>query len=468
MRNVSDEHRDALVDLLVGNDFLFSVLPREKRLELSHTQDELIIACRFNMMECDDAFKLLLSPTFINCYTYVGLETKPYPVGAENGLSLILKEDELSWNSVYASASTIKNSKGLRITMHEPHTIPNLIDDSIELVPGHSTTISLRQKNMERINTPKSKCMSETWIKEKTSGVPDLRSTTFSCLLQCEMDYIWHRCGCKSTITPEMHPFEAEENHSECTFYNGSGILALRETLLKSHCELKRMIELNTIKVAGTHPPCIAECNWDCNSIEYSADVTQGRWPVNEEVPSFLEQFVSRKSNQFNKDYHTILKYKYNGSFYEHYNKDDIFTFAEAVKMSQDTVTSQNASEIENELITKSQTKTIIPSINPQHLNLSSIEEAEIKWVQDSFSRLNIYIKEPVVQVHKQVLDYSPADFGSNLGGILGLWAGISLITVIELLEFLFGLIRVMSEKACSYKNSHGSMVKVKPDLDKY
>ena len=460
MTDINEKDREVLISLLSSNEALFSVLPSEKRHELSHKQNDIIIACRFHsMMLCDDAFKLLLSPTFINCYTYVGSETKPYPVGVENGLSLILKEDELSWNKFYTDASNIQNTKGLRISIHEPYTIPNLIDDSIELVPGYSTTIALQQKNMERINTPKSNCMSESWIDN------NFRSTTFSCLLQCEVDYIWRRCGCWSEIKPQMYPFKAEENNLQCTFYNESDINSLQEMPLKFRCELNGMEELNTIKEAGTHPPCIAECNWECNSIEYATDVTHSRWPVNEEVPSFLDQYVDEKSNKFNKDYRAILHYKYNGSFGEHYKNEDTFTFNKAVEMSREILTSANPAEIENEWITKSKTKTIIPSISSQHLNLSSIEEAEIKWVQDSFSRLNIYIKEPVVEVHKQVLDYSPADFGSALGGILGLWAGISIITVIELFEFLCGLIGVMLEKAGSSDRSLAK--KVRPVQEK-
>ena len=44
----------------------------------------------------------------------------------------------------------------------------------------------------------------------------------------------------------------------------------------------------------------------------------------------------------------------------------------------------------------------------------------------------------------KQVPSYGLVDLWSDIGGILGLWAGISIITVLEILSFvgrLFGIL---------------------------
>ncbi len=450
MSNITKKDKDILLSYLSSSVAAsFSVLPPKKRHELSHKQNDIIIACKFHGLPCEDAFKLLLSPQFLNCYTFTGFEKTLYSVGVENGLSLILKEDEFSWDGYYIDASNIQNTEGLRITIHEPHTIPNLFDNSLELVPGYSTTVSLQQKNMERINTPKSKCMTNSWIDQKSGTVPDFRSTSFSCLLQCEIKYVWDRCGCKPAIMPDLYPLEDEENHLQCAFANQSDKLSLQEMLLKMNCQLKRMEELNTIQQTKPHPPCVAQCDWECNSIEYAMDVSYSRWPVKTQVHDFLDKYVSEKSNQIIKDYRKILRYKYNGSFDQHYKQEEIFTYNDAVQMSKEIMSSASTTEMRNELLTNLGNKTMIPSINSQYLNLSSVEQAEIKWVKDSFYKLNIYFKEPVVQIHRQVLDYGPADFWSALGGILGLWAGVSIITVIELLEFMGHLLKAVSEKVC-------------------
>ncbi len=442
--------QDKIFSKFANKQAQFLVIPHEKKLGLGHQQNDLILGCRFQEKLCDNSFQFLLSPEFINCYTFTAMESiNPYPVGVEQGLSLILKEDEFVWVVEYTNTSNIQSTTGLRLTIHEPYTIPNLVDNSIEMVPGHSTTIALQQKNIERIDTPRSKCMPESWMNyqdyDSDSG---FRSTSYSCILQCQTNLVWKKCGCTPDIIPDLYPLEAKESFQQCTFTNKSDISSLQKMILKMDCELKTIEDLKTIKNAGTHPPCVRECPWECKSIEYSTEISHSRWPVKTEVSRFLDKYVWEKPNKKNKDYRHILHSKYNGSYDNHYKKEDVLSFTDAMQISYKVFGKpNNITKITNEFVTKSRNKRIIPMVSPQHLNLDSVEEAEVKWVQDSFYRLNVFFKAPVVEVHKQVLNYGPADLGSSLGGILGLWAGISLITIIELLEFLCQLIKVMSHK---------------------
>ncbi len=446
--DINEIDHDKIFSQFSNKHAQFLVIPHEKRPGLSQQQNDITLGCRFQGKACNNSFKLLLSPQFINCFTFTGMESiTPYPVGVENGLSLILKEDEIVWYEEYSDTSNIQSATGLRLTIHEPYTIPNLVDNSIELVPGHSTTISLQQKNMERIDTPRSKCSPESWINQDSKADSGFRSTSFSCLLQCQTNFVWERCGCTPNIMPDLYPLEATESYQQCTFTNNSNISSLQGMILKMDCELKTMEKLTTINVVGTHPPCVPECPWECKSIEYSTEISHSRWPVKTEVTRFLDKYVWEKLNKKNKDYRHILHSKYNGSFDKLYKNEDLFTLNDALQITYKLFGTPNITEITNEFVTKSKNKRIIPIVNPQHLNLESVEKAEVKWVQDSFYRLNVFFKAPVVEVHKQVLNYGPADLGSSLGGILGLWAGVSLITVIELLEFLCQLIKVMSHK---------------------
>ena len=281
------------------------------------------------------------------------------------------------------------------------------------------------------------------WYDRNSGGLKDFRSTSYSCLLLCRIQYIRDRCGCTPAIMPDLHPMDAnnEHNHLLCGLTNMSDPHSYYKMILNTNCELNSYDKLNTIKKAGTHPPCVAECPWECNSLEYFTDVSYNQWPVNEEVSDFLKIYMSGQ----NSDYRNILHYKYNGSFDQYFEKNQTTDVYSIIQEIWDNA-SENMTTIVDKLQTKIQSMKVIPNINPQHLNLSSIEQAEIKWVRDNFYRVNIYFKDPVVQVHKQVLDYSATDFCSALGGILGLWAGVSIITVIELLEFLANLINILFE----------------------
>ncbi len=89
-----------------------------------------------------------------------------------------------------------------------------------------------------------------------------------------------------------------------------------------------------------------------------------------------------------------------------------------------------------------SENKSFTISINPSLLNLASIEEAEKKWIKETFYRLNIYFRSAKVELHTQVLNYTPADLWSGIGGILSLWVGLSVITVIEFMELIISLLK--------------------------
>ncbi len=69
---------------------------------------------------------------------------------------------------------------------------------------------------------------------------------------------------------------------------------------------------------------------------------------------------------------------------------------------------------------------------------MNDIELLKLAWVQDSFFRLNVCFKESTIEQHIQVASFSLADLWSSVGGILGLWLGISVMTIIEVFSFIF------------------------------
>lgn len=60
--------------------------------------------------------------------------------------------------------------------------------------------------------------------------------------------------------------------------------------------------------------------------------------------------------------------------------------------------------------------------------------------IDKNFVRLNVYIQEPIVNIHSQKASYTLTKLTSDVGGTFGLWIGMSLITWCEVLEFLMAL----------------------------
>ena len=72
------------------------------------------------------------------------------------------------------------------------------------------------------------------------------------------------------------------------------------------------------------------------------------------------------------------------------------------------------------------------------YYKVKTVDELNTKWVKESFYRLNIYFRQSTVEQHSQIPSFTFADLWSGIGGILGLWVGISVITIIEMCTFIF------------------------------
>ena len=71
-----------------------------------------------------------------------------------------------------------------------------------------------------------------------------------------------------------------------------------------------------------------------------------------------------------------------------------------------------------------------------QNLKENNATNEEIySWVNSHFARLNVFAQSNIVVVKQQVPMYSKTDLLSQIGGCLGLWLGMSVITVVELFD---------------------------------
>ena len=62
-------------------------------------------------------------------------------------------------------------------------------------------------------------------------------------------------------------------------------------------------------------------------------------------------------------------------------------------------------------------------------------------WIANSFARVNIYFKDVTVTRKIQTPSYGLMDLLADIGGVLGLWVGVSIITIFEFLALLSELV---------------------------
>jgi acid-sensing ion channel 2 len=58
-------------------------------------------------------------------------------------------------------------------------------------------------------------------------------------------------------------------------------------------------------------------------------------------------------------------------------------------------------------------------------------------FITDNFVRVNVYLSDMEVEIQEQQPSYLLSNLFSDVGGTLGLWVGLSLLTVVELLQLV-------------------------------
>ena len=71
-----------------------------------------------------------------------------------------------------------------------------------------------------------------------------------------------------------------------------------------------------------------------------------------------------------------------------------------------------------------------------------------IKWTHKHFLRLTVYANSKTVTVKEQIPMYTFIDLMSQIGGCLGLWVGISIITIVEFFDLGMNLFQIFCRKA--------------------
>ncbi len=132
------------------------------------------------------------------------------------------------------------------------------------------------------------------------------------------------------------------------------------------------------------------QCFWPCSDTQYSVTMSQSPWPAKSSWKSFLSETL--ESNPSQKE----------GKAYKYY----------------------------------------------QFLKSSNASEDQIySWISHHFLRLDIFARTDLVLVKQEIPKYTLTDLLSSIGGSLGLWVGVSVLTLSKLIDHIFGANDLEKEK---------------------
>ncbi|XP_059143116.1 FMRFamide-activated amiloride-sensitive sodium channel-like isoform X2 [Physella acuta] len=380
--------------------------------KISHDLGDLLIHCRFNRELCSvQNFTSFFDGNYFNCFTFNGGQLKDklqmHSTGPENGLSMIIsveKDDPIPGTyGVYNFENNIMHSAGIRVVVHAPGSMPSPVDHGFDIPPGYSSSVGLKALLHSRLPEPYGNC-----TEGSLQGMHTYRNTFFACLQLCKQKLIIARCGCKSSALPDL----PNVNVSFCgVISNWLGILRNRTdgkspkiTIHNLECEEDMQRKLNNDRAYEA----TCQCYQPCSETSYLKSVSLSYWPQEFYQLSMLQEFL----NQTEKEHFMAVAFE---------------LWSELAQNTQSNSSSD---------------KSYADRINKGYTDKEKDKAKRASdTIRQTMLRLNIYLEDLSVVEYRQLPAYGLADLFADIGGTLGLWMGISVLTIMELVELVIRLI---------------------------
>lgn len=392
---------------------------------VGHDINEILVHCQFNQKKCSPGnfTKHFDGKNYFNCYTFNSAQDQDpnnkilmHATGPQNGLSMIISLDNddppLGAFGLYNIHDNIAHSAGIRVQVHAPNTMPSPVDHGFDVPPGFSSSVGLKAVLHSRLSSPYGNCTTEM-----IHGLKEYRNTIFSCLSLCKQEIVIKTCQCKSSGLPDT---ENAQNFTYCgtipnwqeRFLN----VTLSPNLGTVHTELEMLkCEEDTLHKLTNDRSYERDCKCfqPCSETSYQKSLSLSYWPLEFYQFDALEKF-----------YHERIEKTFMYEAYNYLNKNIQKYFNLSTNMTEENRIKMLTSNIPLE-----ERQELIRATGLIHQNLL---------------RLNIYLEDLSVVEFKQMPAYELADLFADIGGTLGLWMGISVLTIMELMELIVRLIMLL------------------------
>ncbi len=395
-----------------------NIHPRERGIYGADV-NEIVLHCTFHGRPCIDFgnFVLFLHAISYNCYTfkYNDYADKKVSTGPHNGLSLILKGTN-PMVALYDKTQPVGNVNGLKIVIHARDTVPFIMDKAINIQPGKSTDIGITMKEYKRLDEPYDNCAEEEWVTDVYNN--RYRMNEKLCEQTAKFNEILETCSCY-VIRYFPHKYY-QDYQNNCLYIN---LANLSESTARIICQ-SQMFEKFDLGRPNN-------CSWPCEEMDYDVMMSQADWPQEIMIPDFVDKYVLTLPET------SPTKVYYNKIRHEYYpeNKPKNVSVNEELKVYNIADLNSAALKMvkkENISLSFMTNATFQIQLYPYLLN-KTFDEAIVKWIRNSFYRVNIFFQKSTMEYHSQVIRYSLADLYAAAGGVCGLWVGISCISIVDM-----------------------------------
>ena len=372
-------------------------------------KEDFIINCRFMDKRCNVSkyFETVFDPYYFNCFTFKSdsFSTKAARLqGVEYGLSLLLfsatagqpPTDTISGEYLLPgieSDPALVTGKGSRVVIHAPGTRPYPTGGGFEIPPGFSANIGVKARENIRIGPPHGNCSDRDTLENRGQRLnATYKYTLMSCQNECLQNEILKHCGCLDNRIMSEH----------------------RETTDVQFC----------LQLPSLTTECLINFNKECaEKVEYWDNRTECRREVYENMtirnPEVMDDCTCNPPCA-----DTVYDSAYSLATLPDQKDDTAFYF-----LINDFLETRLALDKRVLMETK--------------YGVNNYKQEVSKYV----SRLNVHIADNNVIKTEESPDYEAIRLVSDIGGQLGLWIGISVMTLFEVLQLIADVLRYLTTR---------------------
>ena len=387
-------------------------IPQELIAMAAVQLNEFVVTCYFGGNSCNQSkdFVTFFDPYYFNCFTYNapyssssssgdGTENEfteellSLSEGIENGWSAIVltgsgmldkNPDIRVLPGIHESRSAVAASEGVRVVIHPPDTQPFPFAEGYDVPPGYSASFGIRPRRNIRIGAPHGNCTHRNPFGDDPEN---RRYRGISCQKMCLQSHVIKNCDCYDASLPKLN----DSKHMPCRRNNefpDSCMFNATEECFNASLSMYRRIQCardtrdHVTRNTSLMSRCL--CHPPCDEFLYDVSYSLSKWPATgyEGDAAYLDVFYVE---EFRQRFENTPK---NHTIYEYFKDEN--------------------------------------------------RESTMK----DFARLNVYVADSNVIKTQESPDYEPNQLVSDIGGQLGIWVGISIITLSEVIELACMLLR--------------------------
>ena len=408
--NTSDPLVQNMMSRIYSTKGYYEYIGKENARKAGHQKEMFIVSCHYLVfigprdkinVACNDSLLQQIShPDYLNCYSML-VDTNSAALAQVYvyGVSIVIHLDQpASGNQQrYTSYDSDSQLSGVGVSMHSAGKLSKMLTDRQDVMPGHQMSLSSVISAIRRMQPPFGTC------EESTGSVWDmdgglLVNHELHCESACINRQVADTCGCLDSV------LGAVSNVSDLGLpYCGAPTTDPTDMLAKVKCALTVTEKEQYI--------CHDKCHPLCFEFEYDGIPNVMPWPRKSQRIAFYASEIAGKQKPYSGKY-TV--YGQAASLYA----DNKYTEAEQL-MSSTTL------------------------------------------MEDNFIKVELFVKTDIVMTTEEVAKTTNFQLLSQLGGILNLYSGISLIVILELLELIYLMSPLRSrESTFSASNDKGDSSK--------